>query len=76
MRGIGLWFGSHRRNDPVKLSDPHPLTDYGDDLHSGDAGRDGFSVLARANPDAQGSMPPVSGAIGPAYQSPDGSFEQ
>lgn len=76
MRGLSLFFGSHRRNDPVKLSDPHPVTDYGNDLESGDAGRDGFTVLARANPDAQGRMPPVSGATGPAYQGPDSSFEE
>jgi hypothetical protein len=77
MRGIGMFFGRATRADPVKLEDPRPLTDYGThDLESGNAGLDGYTVLSKASPTAQGSPPPVAGAIGPAYQGPDSSFEQ
>lgn len=74
--GFGLFFGSAKRNDPVKLVDPRPLPIFTDDAKESDAAHDGYSVLSRANPQAQGSPPPVSGVIGPAYQGPDQSFEQ
>ena len=77
MRSIGLFFGTARRNDPIKLEDPHPIADYGTKaLESGNAGLDGYTVLSRAHPDAQGTPPPVKGVIGPAYFGPDQSFEQ
>jgi hypothetical protein len=76
MRGLGLFFGVASRNDPVRLSDPHPLTNYGDDVEKGNAGLDGFTVLSRADPRSQGSPPLVNGALGRAYQGPDQSFEQ
>ena len=76
MRSLGLFFGRATRNDPVKLVDPRPLADYGDDVEKGNACRDGFTVISRASATAQGSPPPVNGAIGPAYQGPDQSFEQ
>lgn len=77
MRGLGFFFGTARRNDPIKLEDPHPIADYGTkSLESGNAGLDGFTVLSRANPNAQGNPPPVKGVIGPVYQGPDQSFEQ
>jgi hypothetical protein len=77
MRGLGLFFGTARRNDPLKLVDPRPIADYGtNDLTTGDAGKDGYTVLSRARPDAQGNPPPVSGQIGPSYRGPDQSFEQ
>jgi hypothetical protein len=76
MRSLGLFFGNAKRNDPLKLEDPHPVTDYGDSIQTGDAGKDGFTVLSKASAQAQGSPPPVSGTIGPAYQGPDSSFEQ
>lgn len=77
MRGLGLFFGSNRRNDPVKLEDPRPVADYGTaSLESGNAGLDGFTVLSRANPDAQGNPPPVKGVVGAVYRGPDQSFEQ
>lgn len=77
MRGLGLFLGVARRNDPVKLENPHPVTDYGiKSLESGDAGRDGYTVLSKASPNAQGNPPPVKGVVGPAYQGPDQSFEQ
>jgi hypothetical protein len=77
MHGIGLFLGTARRNDPVKLEDPRPIKDYGiKSIESGDAGLDGYTVLSKARPDAQGNPPPVKGVIGPAYQGPDNSFEQ
>lgn len=77
MRGLGLFFGIVRRNQPVKLADPHPVADYGNnDLESGNAGRDGFTVLSRAQPTAQGWPPLVKGAEGLDYLGPDNSFEQ
>ena len=77
MRGLGMFFGTARRNDPVRLVNPRPIEDYGTkDLHSGDAGRDGYTVLSQANPSSQGNPPPVAGVVGPAYQGPDNSFEQ
>lgn len=78
MRGLGLFFGgSAKRNDPLRLVDPRPIANYGThDYESGDAGRDGRTVLSRAQPDRQGSPPYVAGVIGPAHQGPDQSFEQ
>lgn len=75
MRGLFL-FGRATRNDPIRLVDPRPLTDYGNDVEKGDAGLDGFSILSKASANAQGSPPPVNGVIGPAYSGPDRSFEQ
>ncbi len=73
----GLFFGgSAKRNDPIKLVDPHPIENYGDSVQTGNAGLDGFTALSKANPRAQGSPPPVSGVIGPVYEGPDQSFEQ
>lgn len=76
MRGFGVFFGTAKRNDPVRLVDPHPVLDYGNDVETGNAGLDGFTTLSRASAQAQGSPPPVPGVIGPAYQGPDSSFEQ
>jgi hypothetical protein len=77
MRGLGLFFGSNRRNDPIKMENPHPVTDYGTkDEQSGNAGLDGFTCLSRADPNAQGNPPSVKGVIGPVYRGPDQSFEQ
>ena len=76
MRGLFLFGRRATRNDPVRLVDPRPINDYGNDVEKGDAGKDGYTVLSRANPQAQGSPPPVNGAIGSAYQGPDQSFEQ
>lgn len=73
----GFFFGSARRNDPIRMHNPRPVTDYGkQSIESGDAAKDGFTVLSRANPDAQGSPPPVSGVEGPVHRGPDQSFEQ
>lgn len=79
MRGMSLFFGSPaRRNDPVKLTDPRPIAarTYTKDYESDDAGKDGYTCLSKASPDAQGRPPLVAGAEGYAYQGPDSSFEQ
>jgi hypothetical protein len=74
---IGLFFGAARRNDPVRLENPRPLPDTGRSaIESGNAALDGFTVLSRAQPDAQGNPPPVAGTLGQAHQGPDNSFEQ
>lgn len=76
MRGLFLLGHRHTRNDPVRVVDPRPIEDLGNDVYSGDAAKDGYTVLSRANPDAQGSPPPVNGVVGPVYEGPDQSFEQ
>lgn len=77
MRGFGSFFGGAKRNGPIKLENPHPVTDYGtNSLESGNAGLDGFTILSRANPNAMGNPPPVKGTVGPVYWGPDQSFEQ
>jgi hypothetical protein len=75
MRGLGLFLGSNRRNDPVRLENPRP-DPRPERLDTGDAGLDGYSVLSRANANAQGNPPPVKGVVGPVYWGPDMSFEQ
>ena len=74
MRGLGLFFGSKSRNDPVRLENPHPLPVYANIQETGDAGKDGFTILSKANPDYAGKPPLVGGT--PTYRGPDNSFEQ
>lgn len=80
MRGMGLFFGTVRRNENYILEDPHPINRYGDpykgDVTCGDAGCDGFTVLAQASVDREGDRPSVKGTLGRAYRGPDQSFEQ
>ena len=76
MRGLFFLGSRHTRNDPVRLVDPHPVERYPDDIETGNAGRDGFTILSKASPDMQGEPPAVEGAIGPAYQGPSQDFEQ
>ena len=77
MRGFGFYYGSAKRNQPVKLSDPQPVPDHGRTaIESGDAGRDGFTVLSRAEKDCQGQAPVVAGDLGPVYLGPSQDFEQ
>ena len=75
MRGLGIFFGSNRRNDPIELEVMNPLERYAP-AETGNAGIDGYSVISRARANAQGNPPPVKGVVGPAYQGPDQSFEQ
>lgn len=77
MRGLGLFFGGIvKRNVPLELVNPHPVKNLGDDVCKGNAGLDGFSVLSKADPRAQGNAPFVNGIIGRAYMGPDESFEE
>jgi hypothetical protein len=78
MRGLGIFFGgSGGRNDPIELVDPHPIPNYGTkDLCSGDAGKDGYTVLSQAQPNAQGRAPSVPGVVGRVFQGPANDWEQ
>jgi hypothetical protein len=76
MRGL-FGFGGGRRNDPVRLENPRPVESHGrSSIESGNAGLDGYTVLSRADPCAQGNPPAVKGTVGPTYRGPDMSFEQ
>jgi hypothetical protein len=74
----GLFFGLGRnsRNDPIRLADPHPLTDYGNDVDTGNAGLDGFTAISKSSPRYQGCAPMVDGALGRCYQGPADDWEQ
>ena len=77
MRGLGLFFGASKRNDNFKLTDPHPVECRpGSELTTGDPGKDGYTLLSRADPSQQGSPPNVEGTLGGTYRGPDQSFEQ
>lgn len=74
MRGMGLFFGFAKRNIGLELEDPHPVKNLGDDVHTGNAGLDGFSVLAKAYPGDP--SPPVKGTLGRVPSGPSESWEQ
>lgn len=75
MRMIGAFFGMPaKRNDPIKLEDPHPVTRYGKHLDTGNAPLDGYSVLARAQPGYPSGE--VGGQEGRAYDGPADQWEQ
>jgi hypothetical protein len=77
MVGIGLFFGTAKRNDNYLLEDPRPIPFYGrGDEYCGNQWCDGYALLSRAEPNRQGSPPNVKGTIGPAYRGPTGNFEQ
>jgi hypothetical protein len=76
MRGLGIFIGSNRRNDPIKLHDPHPIPRYEDGTHTGSPAHDGYTLLSRADPKAQGNPPAVDGTVGPVYRGPDETFER
>lgn len=79
MRGFfGLSsFFPPRRNQPVRLENPHPVPEYGtSDAYSGNEFEDGYVRLSKADPDRAGNPPPVKGNEGPVPQGPDSSFEQ
>ena len=63
MRMINVFLGSARRNDGIKLADPHPVPRYADSVHSGNAGLDGYTLLSRADPTRQGQAPFVARAL-------------
>lgn len=72
----GYFFSNPRRNENYILEDPRPIPRQKDTVCSGNAGLDGFTVLSRADPDAQGSPPSVKGTVGRTHRGPDQSFEQ
>ena len=76
MRGFGFLFGSAKRNDPIRVVNPSPLPRYENELETGDAGRDGMTILSKAYPTMQGNPPSVPGVIGRVHRGPDESFEQ
>jgi hypothetical protein len=76
MRGLGLFFGSNKRNEPVGLDDPHPVARFDNAVHTGSPAHDGYTRLSIADPTRQGSPPPAPGTGAPCYQGPDQSFEQ
>lgn len=78
MRGIGLFYSGHvKRNERLKLQDLHPIADYGRrSLETGDAGKDGYTILSRAEPDRQGAAPPIPGGTSPLYWGPAADWEQ
>lgn len=69
-----FWPGP-KRNGNWLLDDPHPVP-FVDSEVTGDAGKDGFTVLSRAERDREGAPPSVPGIKGPCHQGPDNSFEQ
>jgi hypothetical protein len=74
---LGLFFGSDKRNDPIRIEDPRPIATFGSDsFQEQDAGLCGYSVLSRADPNYQGSPPPVNGVLGRAMWGPNRSFEE
>lgn len=75
MRGF-RFFGGAKRNDPIELVDPHPIERYEDSGHIGNPVHDGYTLLSKANPKAQGNPPAVEGTVGPVYWGPDQTFEQ
>jgi hypothetical protein len=72
---MGVFFGRDTRNRGYILTDPRPIKRYADDLQTGDAGKDGFTVLSKAHPKYAGDPPPVGG-YRRARGGPDQSFEQ
>lgn len=72
----GLFLGNAKRNENYLLEDPRPIPRQEDTVCCGDAGLDGFTVLSRADPNAQGSPPSVQGTVGRTFRGPDQSFEQ
>jgi len=76
MRGLGLFFGTRKRNVPIVLDDPRPLPRYTNELESKDAGCAGFTVLSRADPNYAGDPPRVPGSSHRAPLGPDQSFEE
>jgi len=65
-----------KRNSNYLLEDPRPIEDYGDDQYTGNEMRDGYKLLARADPDDQGHPPNVAGTIRACIPGQKGGFEQ
>lgn len=70
---MGFPFGEAKRNQPVDLKPCNPLPPNKMSSNSGDAGRDGYSVLSRANRFTD-ERPAIGGA--PDYWGPRQTDEQ
>jgi hypothetical protein len=49
----------------------HPIDRYEDPQDTGSPAHDGYTLLSRADPKAQGAPPAVEGTIGQVYRGPD-----
>lgn len=67
-------FGMPRRNLPVEADPVNPLPPNAMSLDTGDAGRDGYSVLSRASRFT--GQRPIAGGVEPTYNGPRMSEEQ
>jgi hypothetical protein len=78
MRSLGLFIGTFGggRNVNQKLEDPHPVPRYPDCQYCGDAGLDGYELIDRASPTAQGREHIIEGVIGTVPRGPSEDFEQ
>lgn len=65
--GIYNRFGDAPRNQPVFIRSVNPLEDNKMSLDTGDAGRDGYTVLSRANRHS-GQRPMINGT--PQFEGP------
>lgn len=70
-----MFFGGARRNKPDRVTPVNPLPRYDDAVNTNSFGRDGFRVLAKADPDFQGRRPAVPGSEGKMLEGPDESWE-
>ena len=70
---MGFPFGEAKRNQPVDLKPANPLPTNAKRSDSGNAGLDGYTVLARANP-VTGERPSTGGH--PDYWGPNEAQEQ
>jgi hypothetical protein len=76
MRALAFWFGPGRRSDPIALDDLHAIPKYEDAQDTGSPPHDGYSLLSKSDPKAQGNPPPVEGTIGQVRRGPNASFER
>lgn len=76
MRGLGMFFGSQKRNSNYLLEDPRPLPVYADEVRTGKPFADGFTLLSGADEERMGDPPSVAGTKGRCFRGPDNSFEQ
>lgn len=67
------FYGEPKRNEPVAVRPANPLPDNAKSSDTGNAGRDGYTVLSRANPYTK-VRPSISGH--PEPLGPDMAQEQ
>lgn len=68
------FYGEPKRNEPVKVRPANPLPENKLSSDTGDAGRDGYSVLSRAS--RESGLRPLSEGGVPVCQGPRMSQEQ